>query len=64
MATDIAALAASKCFDALKAPIQQITAPHVPVPFSPALEDLYIPSVEQIMAAAEMTMKHKGRVPA
>ena len=64
MATDIAALAASHCFDALKAPVQQVTAPHAPVPFSPALEDLYIPSVERIVTAAEMTMKHKQRVTA
>ena len=61
MATDIAALAASRCFDAL---VQQVTAPHAPVPFSPALEDLYIPSVERIVTAAETTMKHKQRVTA
>jgi acetoin:2,6-dichlorophenolindophenol oxidoreductase subunit beta len=64
MATDIAALAASRCFDALKAPVQQVTAPHAPVPFSPALEDLYIPSVERIVAAAETAMKHRQRVTA
>jgi acetoin:2,6-dichlorophenolindophenol oxidoreductase subunit beta len=64
MATDIAALAASRCFDALKAPVQQVTAPHAPVPFSPALEDLYIPSIERIVAAAETTMKHRQRATA
>jgi pyruvate dehydrogenase E1 component beta subunit len=62
MATDIAALAASRCFSALKAPVQQVTAPHAPVPFSPALEDIYIPSVEQIAAAAEAAMKSKSKV--
>ena len=62
MATDIAALAASRCFDALKAPVQLVTAPHAPVPFSPALEDLYIPSVERIVAAAETAMKHRQKV--
>lgn len=62
MATDIAALAASRCFGALRAPVQQVTAPHAPVPFSPALEDIYIPSVEQIAAAAETAMKSKSRV--
>ncbi len=64
MATDIAALAASRCFDALKAPVQQVTAPHAPVPFSPALEDLYIPSIERIVAAAETAMKHRQKVTA
>jgi acetoin:2,6-dichlorophenolindophenol oxidoreductase subunit beta len=62
MASDVGAMAAERCFDALKAPVQLITAPHAPVPFSPALEDLYIPSVERIVAAAEQVMKHKGRV--
>ncbi|MGQ0484531.1 MAG: alpha-ketoacid dehydrogenase subunit beta [Hyphomicrobiales bacterium] len=62
MATDIAALAASRCFDALKAPVQLVTAPHAPVPFSPALEDLYIPSVEWIVAAAETAIKHRQKV--
>jgi pyruvate/2-oxoglutarate/acetoin dehydrogenase E1 component len=51
MATDIAALAAQEAFDALKAPIQMVTAPHTPVPFSPALEDLYLPNAEKIVAA-------------
>ncbi|HEY7750292.1 MAG TPA: alpha-ketoacid dehydrogenase subunit beta [Aestuariivirgaceae bacterium] len=51
MATDIAALVAQEAFDALKAPIQMVTAPHTPVPFSPALEDLYLPSADKISAA-------------
>lgn len=51
MATDIAALVAEKAFDALKAPITTVTAPHTPVPFAPELEDLYIPTPEAIEAA-------------
>jgi pyruvate/2-oxoglutarate/acetoin dehydrogenase E1 component len=51
MATDIAALVAQEAFDALKAPIQMVTAPHTPVPFSPALEDLYLPNADKIVAA-------------
>jgi pyruvate dehydrogenase E1 component beta subunit len=51
MATDIAALVAQEAFDALEAPIQMVTAPHTPVPFSPALEDLYLPNPDKIMAA-------------
>ncbi len=51
MAADIAALVAEHAFDALKAPIKTVTAPHTPVPFSPDLEDLYIPSPEKIEAA-------------
>ncbi|WP_431801266.1 alpha-ketoacid dehydrogenase subunit beta [Halobacillus andaensis] len=49
-ATDISALVADKGFDFLDAPIKMVTAPHSPVPFSPALEDLYLPSPEKILA--------------
>ena len=48
MATDISALVTSNVWDKLKAAPQLVTAPHAPVPFSPALEDLYLPSAEKI----------------
>ncbi|KZE39302.1 pyruvate dehydrogenase [Brevibacillus parabrevis] len=49
IATDIAALVADKGFDTLDAPIKRITAPHTPVPFSPLLEDLYLPSPQKVI---------------
>jgi pyruvate dehydrogenase E1 component beta subunit len=52
MATDIAALVAQKAFHDLKAPVGMVTAPHTPVPFAASLEDIYIPSADQIAAAA------------
>src|ERR1700754_2743851 len=39
VATDIAALAAQKAFHSLKAPVEIVTAPHTPAPFSGVLED-------------------------
>ncbi|MFG0866030.1 alpha-ketoacid dehydrogenase subunit beta [Pseudomonas sp. FYR_7] len=51
MATDISALVAQKAFGALKGPIEMVTAPHTPVPFSDALEDLYIPDAAKIETA-------------
>ncbi|UVM69902.1 MULTISPECIES: alpha-ketoacid dehydrogenase subunit beta [Pseudomonas] len=51
MATDISALVAQKAFGALKAPIEMVTAPHTPVPFSDSLEDLYIPDAAKIEQA-------------
>ena len=54
MATDISALICQEAFDKLKAPIRMVTAPHSPVPFSAALEDLYIPSMDKIEAAVRM----------
>ncbi|NJE76830.1 alpha-ketoacid dehydrogenase subunit beta [Thermococcus sp. ES12] len=50
-ATDIAALAASRAFEHLKAPIKIITPPATPVPFSPALENEWIPCTERIESA-------------
>jgi pyruvate dehydrogenase E1 component beta subunit len=49
-AADIAALVADKGFDTLDAPIKLVTAPHTPVPFSPPLEQFYVPSPERIVA--------------
>ncbi|KKB41189.1 alpha-ketoacid dehydrogenase subunit beta [Bacillus thermotolerans] len=51
VATDIAALVADKGFDFLDAPIKRVTAPHTPVPFSPPLEDIYLPTPEKVIEA-------------
>lgn len=48
MAADIARLVAEDGFHHLKAPIKTLTGPHTPVPFSPPLEDLYVPNAERI----------------
>jgi pyruvate dehydrogenase E1 component beta subunit len=56
MAADIAALVADQGFDYLKAPIKQVTAPHTPVPFAPALEKLYLPNPDKIEAAVRAVM--------
>jgi pyruvate dehydrogenase E1 component beta subunit len=50
-ATDIAAMVADKGFDTLDAPIKRVTAPHTPVPFSPPLEQFYVPSPDRIADA-------------
>lgn len=52
VATDIAALVADKGFDFLNAPIKTVAAPHTPVPFSPPLEDHYLPGPQKIRDAA------------
>lgn len=51
VAHDIVTLAAQQAFDYLDAPPQTVTAPHTPVPFSPVLEDAYLPSPAKIAAA-------------
>ncbi len=55
-ATDIATLAATEAIEYLSAPVKLVTAPHTPVPFSPSLEDTYIPSPARIVAAVKETM--------
>ncbi|MEQ5777479.1 alpha-ketoacid dehydrogenase subunit beta [Thalassospira sp. NFXS8] len=57
IAADISANVAQDGFNDLKAPIQMVTAPHSPVPFSPSLEDIYIPSAQSIADAARKTME-------
>jgi len=57
MATDISAQVVQQAFRALKAPIGMVCPPHTPVPFSPALEDVYIPSPERIAEAVRAVMK-------
>ncbi len=56
LATDIVALVATKAFSALKAPVNIVAPPHTPVPFSPALEDAYVPSPAKIEAAVLAVM--------
>jgi pyruvate/2-oxoglutarate/acetoin dehydrogenase E1 component len=51
VSADIAALVADKGFDSLDAPIKRITGPHTPVPFSPVLEDLYLPTPKKVIQA-------------
>lgn len=53
LATDISALVAKEAFGSLRAPIEMVTAPHTPVPFSDALEDLYIPDAQRVVNAAK-----------
>jgi pyruvate dehydrogenase E1 component beta subunit len=57
IACDISAQVVMQAFGALKAGIEMVTAPHTPVPFSPTLEDLYIPSAAAIADAVRKTLK-------
>lgn len=63
-ATDIASLAVTKAFNALRAPVRLVTAPHCPAPFAPNLEDAYIPSAGQIEAAVHEVMNAKPKAAA
>jgi pyruvate dehydrogenase E1 component beta subunit len=51
IASDVAALCVDRGFDHLDAPVKKVTAPHTPVPFSPVLEDLFVPSAARVVEA-------------
>jgi pyruvate dehydrogenase E1 component beta subunit len=53
---ELTALLQEHAFDYLDAPIKRLAAPDVPIPFSPSLEKLVTPSVEQIMASVKQVM--------
>jgi acetoin:2,6-dichlorophenolindophenol oxidoreductase subunit beta len=57
IASDVSAQVAQNAFTSLRAQIELVTAPHTPVPFSPVLEDLYIPSATRVAEAVRRTMK-------
>lgn len=60
VASDISSLCVDKGFDFLDAPVKKVTAPHTPVPFSPVLEDAYMPSASQVVAAVHEQLGWNG----
>jgi acetoin:2,6-dichlorophenolindophenol oxidoreductase subunit beta len=58
LATDIAATVVQDAFGSLRAPIQLVTGPHTPVPFSDALEDLFIPDAAKIAGAVKTAVDY------
>ena len=53
---EIAAQIQELAFDYLDAPVTRVGAPFSPVPFSPALESLYVPNAERIVAAVKQQL--------
>jgi pyruvate dehydrogenase E1 component beta subunit len=53
---EIAALIAEECFDVLDAPVKRVAAADVPMPFSPALEQLVVPKAENLVAAVRQLL--------
>ena len=56
MASEVISVVALNALASLKAAPKKISAPHTPVPASPVLEKLYVPSVGQIEAAVREVM--------
>ena len=53
---EIAAQIQAAAFDELDAPVERVGAPFAPVPFSPPLEDAYLPGREEVRAAVRATL--------
>jgi pyruvate/2-oxoglutarate/acetoin dehydrogenase E1 component len=53
---EVAAVVAEKALGYLDAPIKRVGAPWVPVPFSPTLEDAYVPQEADVVKAAMTVM--------
>ncbi len=51
--SEVAAVIAEKAFEHLDAPVLRLAPPNVPVPFSPPLEDAFLPQVADIEAAVD-----------
>ena len=58
IAAEIAAIAAEEAIEYLKAPVARVCSPDTPVPFSPPLEQAFIPDVKDIMPAAKRLMEY------
>jgi len=56
LGAEIAAIACNDYFSILKAPVQRVAAPMVPIPGSPVLEDFYLPNKDTIIRAVKRTL--------
>jgi 2-oxoisovalerate dehydrogenase E1 component beta subunit len=54
---EVSAVIAEDGFELLDAPVMRLAPPHTPVPFSPPLEDAFLPQVDDITAAVEKLSK-------
>ena len=58
MAGELAALIAEEAFEDLDGPIVRVTAPDTPIPFSPPLEEFFLPNVPKVLEAARKLAKY------
>jgi 2-oxoisovalerate dehydrogenase E1 component beta subunit len=57
-AGELAALIASEAFNSLDAPVLRVTAPDCPVPYSPPLEEAFLPKASDVIAAVRKQMAY------
>jgi 2-oxoisovalerate dehydrogenase E1 component beta subunit len=55
---EVAALVAAEAFEDLDAPVRRLTAPDVPIPFSPPLEHAVLPQLDDMKEACDELLKY------
>ena len=64
---EIAAVLSERCFEYLDGPLVRVTAPDTPVPYSPPLEEFFLPTPEKVCRAARalrrVLIPHRFRAP-
>jgi 2-oxoisovalerate dehydrogenase E1 component beta subunit len=58
IAGEVAALVCEGAFEDLDGPVLRVTSLDTPVPFSPPLEEYFLPNVEKVAAAARELAKY------
>ena len=58
LGAEIAATVSEKAFEWLDGPILRVTAPDTPVPYSPPLEEAFLPNVNTLLAAARKLVRY------
>ena len=53
---EVAATIAEEAYDLLKGPVKRVAAPNTPTPFSPVMDNFYVPSTEKIAQAVRDMM--------
>jgi 2-oxoisovalerate dehydrogenase E1 component beta subunit len=58
MAGELAVSITENVFEYLDGPIVRVTAPDTPIPFSPPLEDAFLPNVEKVLEKARWLYRY------
>jgi len=56
--SEVASIIAEEAVEYIQAPIIKVTAPHIPVPYSPVLEKYYIPDEDRIREAVHKVLEY------
>ncbi len=55
---ELAAIISEEAFEYLDAPVVRVTSPDTPVPYSPPLEDYFLPNTDKVVTAARQILDY------